>query len=247
LLWLLGAAAVASSLHGVGPSPAPVLVGVASVLALATALAVTSQRCGLFARPVHRVATSAHEIALTFDDGPDPRTTPQVLDLLREHRQRATFFVIGERAARHPDLLRRIAAEGHEIANHSLRHRWHLLFWPPRRLAAELLATQRAVVAAGVPAPRLWRPPIGLLSPRLSRAAELARLTLIGYSARAYDRAPHASARGGLARLRRKLLPGAILLLHDTPGSAGPLLLADLLDELARRELTSRPLSELLQ
>jgi len=61
-------------------------------------------------------------VALTFDDGPDPRWTPRILEMLRQYHARATFFVIGSQAAQHPDLLRRMHAEGHEVANHTYTH-----------------------------------------------------------------------------------------------------------------------------
>jgi peptidoglycan/xylan/chitin deacetylase (PgdA/CDA1 family) len=72
-------------------------------------------------RVVAFVATREHHVALTIDDGPDPTTTPQLLRVLRSHGARATFFLLGERAQRRPDLVRRIVADGHEVANHLMR------------------------------------------------------------------------------------------------------------------------------
>src|ERR1035437_971187 len=77
-------------------------------------------------------------VALTFDDGPDPVTTPRVLDVLREKQVRATFFVVGKRAARHPELVRRALAEGHLVENHTWSHSPLFCFLTPGRLRAEI-------------------------------------------------------------------------------------------------------------
>ena len=106
--------------------------------------------------------TSEGRIALTFDDGPDPRTTPPVLDALREHNVKATFFVVGSQVAKHPDLLRRIMEEGHAIGNHTYDHA-DMSELSPRRMRAELRSTQQAVDdALGYHHPMvLMRPPYG--------------------------------------------------------------------------------------
>jgi peptidoglycan/xylan/chitin deacetylase (PgdA/CDA1 family) len=106
--------------------------------------------------------TSGGRIVLTFDDGPDPRTTPPVLDALREHNVKATFFVVGSQVAKHPDLLRRIAEEGHAIGNHTYNHA-DMSELSPQRMRSELRATQQAVDGAlGYHYPMvLMRPPYG--------------------------------------------------------------------------------------
>ena len=112
---------------------------IGSAIALAAAYAVAATRV---TRPLlwdrffdHVVwrgpATARGHFALTFDDGPDPENTPRLLDVLDRHRARATFFMVGERAARHPDLVRRVAAAGHEIGNHSFSHQRMILLSHP--------------------------------------------------------------------------------------------------------------------
>jgi peptidoglycan/xylan/chitin deacetylase (PgdA/CDA1 family) len=91
-------------------------------------------------RVVASVATRDHHVALTIDDGPHPATTPELLRVLRSHSARATFFLIGERAQRHPDLVRRIATDGHELANHLMHDE------PSIRLAATEFRRQLAQV-----------------------------------------------------------------------------------------------------
>ncbi len=109
-----------------------------------------------------RTGTSEGRIALTFDDGPDPRTTPPILDALREHNVKATFFVVGSQVAKHPDLLRRIVEEGHTIGNHTYDHA-DMSELSPMRMRAELRSTQQAVDdALGYHYPMaLMRPPYG--------------------------------------------------------------------------------------
>ena len=211
---------------------------------------------GVFARPLLRGPALRPRIALTFDDGPDPVSTPKVLAALSRHGARATFFVIGERAAQHPRLIAEIAAASHQLENHSLRHSWATPFAPRARLAAELLETQRIIESAqaGVQAarpPRWFRPPIGILSPEVAAAARRAGLRLCGWSAKARDGLGSTGAAAALARLQPKLEPGAILLLHDAAERGGhdpvaPAVLDKLLPALAERGLSAVTLDELM-
>lgn len=195
-------------------------------------------------------------VALTFDDGPDPEATPRVLEVLSRHGARATFFVIGERAARHPEVIAAIARAGHQIESHSHRHSWWTAFTPRRRLAAELQAAQAVIAAASGRAPRWLRPPIGILSPEVVAAARLVGLRLCAWSCKARDGLAGTSVAAALTRLRAGLYPGAILLLHDAaeprPGPArprppiAPAVLEILLPELAARQLRAVTLDELL-
>ena len=102
-------------------------------------------------------------VALTFDDGPHPEYTPRILDLLAEQNSRATFFVVGERAVRHPDVVRRIVLEGHALGTHSMSHP-NMREVSPRRAIAEVRAGRTAVeqiVGTSIP---LFRPPMGRLT-----------------------------------------------------------------------------------
>jgi len=99
-------------------------------------------------------------LALSFDDGPDPRTTPQLLQALEEEQVHATFFVIGNKVAGHETLLRHIYNDGNEIGNHSWSHA-DFTKLKPEQMIEQINATQNVVVAAGLPPPRLFRPPYG--------------------------------------------------------------------------------------
>jgi cellulose synthase/poly-beta-1,6-N-acetylglucosamine synthase-like glycosyltransferase/peptidoglycan/xylan/chitin deacetylase (PgdA/CDA1 family) len=107
---------------------------------------------------VARQGDANKSIALTFDDGPDPTWTPAILDILKRHHLKATFFLIGENAVAHPDLVRRIFREGHEIGNHSFTHP-NMAHVGPTRIKLELAACQRAIEAIIGRSTRLFRPP----------------------------------------------------------------------------------------
>lgn len=159
-------------------------------------------------------AAARGAIAITLDDGPDPEVTPRVLELLARHGAAATFFCIGERAARHPQLLRDIVAAGHRVENHSQRHRHDFAFLGPARCAREVAAAQAALGELAGSAPRFFRAPAGIRSPFLDPALARLGLQLVSWTRRGYD--THArDAATVFARLARGLAAGDILLLHD--------------------------------
>lgn len=163
-----------------------------------------------------RFATKAREVWLTIDDGPDPVDTPQILELLEAHDARATFFVIGENAGRHPDLVRAIAAAGHEVAHHTQTHPL-AMFWcaTPAQVTKELDAALEVLGRAGC-RPTRFRPPAGIKNPWLAPRLRARGLTGVGWSARGLER--WSSDAGAVARrATRGVRPGSILLLHEGP------------------------------
>jgi len=159
-------------------------------------------------------AAARGEVALTLDDGPDPEVTPRVLELLGRAGVRASFFCIGERARRHPGLVRAIAAAGHAVENHSLSHRHDFSILGPRGYLRELGAAQDALGALTGSAPRFFRAPAGLRNPFLGYALARLDLGLASWTRRGFDTVS-ANAPRVLARLTRGLAAGDILLLHD--------------------------------
>jgi peptidoglycan/xylan/chitin deacetylase (PgdA/CDA1 family) len=157
------------------------------------------------------VETSGKLLALTFDDGPDPASTPELLDVLARRGMRATFFLVGERAARHPELVARIAAEGHAIGNHSWDHP-SLPKLTRGQIAAQLDRTRAALAPHGG---ALMRPPYGSQSPKSYLAARARGYRVVMWGVSGGDwRGDGAEAVAG--RILAKVAPGAIVLLHDS-------------------------------
>jgi peptidoglycan/xylan/chitin deacetylase (PgdA/CDA1 family) len=190
------------------------VLGVYVVYHVVVAWGVLHPQSGVFGPNCRRMATSEPVVALTFDDGPHPEVTPRVLDILREHDARATFFLIGKWAERHPDIVRRIVAEGHQIGNHSWSHSYLFWAWSPRLLREDLERGQRVLRSlSGTPC-RWFRAPVGMKAPWLSDVLERLGLRLVSWEVRFFTRGAADPAR--LARtLRRRLAPGSVLMLHD--------------------------------
>jgi len=223
-----------------------------ALLALAAILGwgIFDLRSGVFARPMNSVQTTRPELALTFDDGPGGEQTRSILATLEARGHRGTFFVVGKNAERDPELLAEIARRGHGIENHTWFHSYLTPFANPKKLAAELLQTSALIEKSGAKKPRWLRPPVGILSPGIAKAAALAGLDLAGWSATARDGVAARTIEDALARLERGLHPGAILVLHDglIPGRVpiAAALLPKLLDRLEAKNLKSVTLVELV-
>jgi peptidoglycan/xylan/chitin deacetylase (PgdA/CDA1 family) len=153
-------------------------------------------------------------VALTFDDGPDERSTPALLELLNQRGVQATFFAVGKRVAAHPDIATRIVREGHLLENHSYAHSNATNFFGVSRLRSELSQAQEAIRQATGVAPTCFRPPMGLSNPRIFRAARDVGLKVIGWSARGLD-TKLTDSQKVVSRICRRIAPGAIILLHD--------------------------------
>ena len=172
-------------------------------------------------RPALAGRGRAGHVALTFDDGPDPVSTPLFLDLLDELGVRATFFVLGSRVARHPEVAAETAARGHELAVHGWTHRPQ---WLPRpeRDVRELRRSRALVEQIGGAAPRWFRPPFGVLTSGLWRAAHRADLRPILWGAWGRDWEPDRSPAEVRRTVNAALDGGTTVLLHDTsPDGSG--------------------------
>jgi len=169
----------------------------------------------LFGPSVER-GPRARRIYLTFDDGPNERATPVILDMLAAERVPAGFFMVGKHARLFPSLAHRVRAAGHDIGNHTEHHiKLHLR--GPRRIRAELGAAHEAILATTGGAPRAFRAPHGYRSPFLRRVTRELGYTVFGWTFGVWD-----TARPGADEIRRRvrvrLRPGAIVLLHDGDG-----------------------------
>ncbi|MFJ3881033.1 polysaccharide deacetylase family protein [Streptomyces sp. NPDC090077] len=160
---------------------------------------------------------SSREVALTFDDGPLPPYTGQVLDVLERYGLPATFFCVGMNARAHPEELARMRAQGHEVANHTWSHPFLPELTRPQ-LHEQLQRTQEAVAeASGGPAPTLFRPPYGARTPEV-----LGWLAETGSRVVLWDVAPDDWTMPGATTIARRILdavrPGSVVLLHDGGG-----------------------------
>jgi len=167
-------------------------------------------------RILWRVETQASLVAVTFDDGPDPTYTPQVLDLLKQHHARATFFLVGERARRYPELVARIRAEGHEIGNHTDSMRTTLYMSTER--FEESMFRAEATLPLEEESRKFLRPAGGLIRSAQLRVAAGQGYTVVLGSAYAWDpaRPPAAYIRWVIGK---NLEPGVIVVLHDAGGN----------------------------
>lgn len=170
----------------------------------------------VFGRPITHVARVPRTVALTFDDGPNPDATPLILDALAERAVKATFFVLGRHAERWPDLVRRVAAEGHAIGNHGYFHR-KLQFKSPHYVRDDLTRGTKAIEQAGGGQPALFRAPHGFRSPWVTSIARSLGQRTVGWSLGVWD-----SDRPGVDAIVQRTVsgarPGSILLLHDGDG-----------------------------
>lgn len=190
---------------------------IAAAVLLAAVLLVrgsASVRASWYLRMRCRARGAGRRVALTFDDGPDPQRTPAMLDLLARQGVRATFFVVGARAEAHPELVRRMAAEGHVVGNHSYTHSWRFPLRSLGRTMEELRRTGEVLQRITGLRPRLFRPPFGVTNPTIARAVRRLGLDPVGWSIRSLDTMGQSPERVA-ARILRRLHPGAVILLHD--------------------------------
>ena len=189
-------------------------------------------------------AAGRRQLAITVDDGPDPRITPRVLDLLDERGAKATFFCIGERVQRCAEIAREMVRRGHSVENHSQRHLNYFSLLGPRGLIAEIERAQDTIGLTTGQHPLFFRAPAGLRSPLLDPVLSRLGLRLASWTRRGFDTVS-ASAGTVLGKLTRGLGAGDILLLHDghaaVTANGVPVILEvlpRLLDALAAAELT---------
>ena len=160
-------------------------------------------------------------VALTFDDGPHPDATPQLLRLLDSAGVRATFFLLGRMLEDHPDLGRAIVGAGHEIAVHGYDHRL-LLKRGPRATRDDLIRATATIADVTGVVPRWWRPPYGVASTSAVLAARRLELTPVLWTCWGRDWTPSTTPDSVFRAVLRKLAGGGTILLHDSDHAAAP-------------------------
>jgi peptidoglycan/xylan/chitin deacetylase (PgdA/CDA1 family) len=236
--------------------PGPVLLAGGGVLAAGAAAghflpaATTWRGLRCWVTPGLAGIGRADHVALTFDDGPDPRSTPAILDRLDEIGWRATFFLLGSMVRRHQAMAVELAARGHEIALHGDEHRSHLQR-TRNGIRDDMTRARDSITSATGVAPRWFRPPYGALSGGSLSAARHLGLQTVLWTTWGRDWRADATAETVVADVLTGLRPGATVLLHDSdctsaPGSwrATVAALAPLAEVLAERGLSVGPLGE---
>jgi len=170
-------------------------------------------RASIFLPIISRGKSGKKAVSITFDDGPDPMTTPALLRLLLKHDIKASFFVLGKKAIEHPELIEEILSQGHIVGNHSFSHDYFLMLRRSRTLFKEIASAQEILKGFGI-IPLAFRPPQGITSPRLRTVLLKLGMYTINFSCRVMD--------GGNRRVRRlsakilkRVRPDDIILLHD--------------------------------
>ncbi|SHI61427.1 polysaccharide deacetylase family protein [Pseudozobellia thermophila] len=154
-------------------------------------------------------------VAITFDDGPDPEFTPQVLDLLKKYGAKATFFCVGHKMERHPELLKRTIAEGHTVGNHTYSHSRAFGFYNTEEVKSELERAKAIVKDLTGLTMDMYRPTFGVTNPSIEKAVKDLDLQSIGWNVRSLDTTAR-TENMVLKRITSKVSKGDIILLHDT-------------------------------
>jgi polysaccharide deacetylase family sporulation protein PdaB len=172
----------------------------------------------VFGRVFYNMQTTQKIVALTFDDGPNPPYTEQLLDVLKENHVSATFFLIGQNVEKHPELVKRIAAEGHQLGNHTYHH-MDLLKADRKLIADEVDRTNQVITAASGITPHLVRPPHGFRDPVVMEMMAERNLKVVEWSVMSRDWL-NPGVDTIVERTISKVKNGSIILLHDGDGIA---------------------------
>jgi peptidoglycan-N-acetylglucosamine deacetylase len=226
-------------------------LGAAAGIAIG-ARAMFSPRSSLLGSVIFRgIPDDPPRVALTFDDGPDPRVTPMILDILARHGVKATFFVIGAWVERHRDLLRRMHEQGHVIGNHTFHHHRAGAFYRGRYWDDEIHRAEEAIEDALGVTPALFRPPMGIRTLHQSAALRRRGYRVVTWTRSARDGLNSSEAR--VERLADIARAGDLLALHDgsdRPSAAGKIATAaalpTLIAALRARRIAIAPLEELI-
>ena len=161
---------------------------------------------------INSLNTLDKKVLLTFDDGPHPNTI-KVLEALKKHNVKATFFIIGKNIVGNERILQQIIADGHQIGNHSFSHHNWIDVWSTKKVTNDFVACQK-LIQEYEPQSKLFRPPYGVTNPNIARAVKSLQLKSVGWNVRSYD-----TSIKDVEKIKQRVLsqlkPGAIILLHD--------------------------------
>ena len=205
---------------------------------------------GFYLPIISRGSSGKKAVAITFDDGPDPLTAPLLLKLLSTKQVQATFFITGEKAAAHPELVKEIVRQGHFVGNHSYHHSYRMFFKSCPSIVEDIEATQQVLRDLGI-RPLVFRPPGGITSPRLGPALSKTGMYLVNFSCRPLD-GGNRRIKNLAAKILKRVGPDDIILLHDSMPPNRERIprwlneIESLLIGLTAEGFTIRPLSELI-
>ncbi len=161
------------------------------------------------------VQSEGKSIFITFDDSPDKEETPLVLEVLKKHDVKATFFIVGEKAEKDPGLIEKISASGHVLGNHSYGHGNLFPLKSKRKIVEEINKTNSIIESVKPSGVNIFRPPFGVTNPLIAKAIKKSDVYTIGWSLKSLDTVIKDHDRL-LERLAGKTKPGDVVLLHDT-------------------------------
>jgi peptidoglycan/xylan/chitin deacetylase (PgdA/CDA1 family) len=171
----------------------------------------------LSSKVTKKISVKDNSIALTFDDGPDPKYTPLLLDVLKKNEVKCTFFVLAEKALQHPDLIKRMSDEGHNIGLHSFRH-INAIFRSPYHTKKDFYRSMSIMKELGIKV-KFFRPPWGLFNPLTFYYAKANNFKIILWSIHAMDWSRYVTVDYIKKTLINRIRPGDIILLHDGRGA----------------------------
>lgn len=169
--------------------------------------------CSQFYMKVKCILDSKSQIHLTFDDGPDPIVTPQILNILKKYNIKATFFCVGEKIKKHPYVVSQIDDAGHTIGNHSYSHSNFFDFFRTNKVIDELKKTNQLISGLTGKECKIFRPPFGVINPNIAKAVRKLNIETVGWSIRSLDTVKNKKT---VLKRINKAKPGDIILFHDT-------------------------------
>lgn len=183
-------------------------------------------------------------VSITFDDGPEPSFTPIMLDLLKKYEAKATFFCIANKVEKHPDIVRRIIAEGHTVGNHTYSHSRSFGFYGVTEVEQELQKAKDTIKEISGLTMNMYRPAFGVTNPSIEKVVKKLKVVSIGWNVRSLDTTPR-TENMVLKRITSKVKKGDVILLHDTSDKSVAVL-ERLLVFLQQKNLQSVPVDQLL-
>ncbi len=168
----------------------------------------------IYVKSFCKLPTEEKKVALTFDDGPEEGITEEVLEILKEYGATATFFCIGEKISRNSAIFKQILTNGHTLGNHSYHHKDNFSILLPQQMRVEIDKCSEIISELSGKEVRYFRPPLGVTNPMLALALRGTTMKVIGWNVRPFDTSLN-DAEEVFRRVKRKVKPGSIILLHD--------------------------------